>query len=108
MSFPNIPTITPTINIDRNQVINLILASIALEELSLAHLVNAEAEKIQAVLGTLENGPEGVVATTFSDLFEVNRSVERMLRAVIKKEMLLQFKLEDTIDLIPDILDAEV
>lgn len=100
MSMPNIPTITPTIDIDRGQVINLLLASIALEELSLAHIVNAEAEKIQAVLGTLEGGPDDVVAATIGDLFDVNRSAERMLRAVIKKEMLLQFKLEDTIDLL--------
>lgn len=99
MSFPNIPTITPSIDIDREQVINLLLASIALEEISLAHIVNAEAEKIQAILGTLEDGPEGVVATTIGDLYDANRFAEKMLRTVIKKEMLLQFKLEDTIDM---------
>lgn len=89
MSYPNIPTITPSIEIDRNQVINLLLASIALEEPSLAHLVNSEAEKLQAVLGTLVDGPPEVVATTLSDLLDTNKSVERMLRAAIKKEMLI-------------------
>ncbi len=53
MSFPTIPDITPTININRSDVINLLLASIAFEELGLAHIINAEAEKIQYILGTL-------------------------------------------------------
>lgn len=101
MSFPNIPSITPAIDLDRDQVINLLLASIALEELSLAHLVNSEAEKLQAVLGTLEDGPAGVIATNINDLLETNKSVEQILRAVIKNEMLLQFKLEDILDIKP-------
>ena len=53
MSQANIPNITPTITINRDDVINLLLASIALEELGLAHIINAEAEKIQYAIGTL-------------------------------------------------------
>ncbi|MDR5658559.1 hypothetical protein RH915_03550 [Serpentinicella sp. ANB-PHB4] len=49
MSFPNIPDVTPEIDIDREDVINLLLASIAFEELGLAHIFNAEAEKIQYI-----------------------------------------------------------
>ncbi|HUS88115.1 MAG TPA: hypothetical protein VMW91_01900 [Desulfosporosinus sp.] len=54
MSFPNIPDVTPNININVEDAINLLLASIAFEELGLAHVINAEAEKIQFVLGTLK------------------------------------------------------
>ena len=54
MSMPNIPNLNPTINIDRNDAVNIILSSIGMEELSLSHLLNAEAEKIQFSLGTLE------------------------------------------------------
>lgn len=96
MTFPNIPSVTPTIVINRKQVINLLLASIAFEELGLAHIINAEAEKLQAVLGTLPG--VSLTATSISQLLSVNQSVERTLRNVIKKEMLLQFKLENVLD----------
>jgi predicted transglutaminase-like cysteine proteinase len=97
MSFPNIPNVTPTIDIDREDVINLLLASIAFEELGLAHIINSEAEKIQAVLGTLPSS--SVRATTIADLLEINQSVNTTLKTVVKKEMLLQFKLEDVLEI---------
>lgn len=100
MSYPNIPDISPNIEICREDVINILLASIGLEELGLAHIINAEAEKIQYVLGTLGtncNPP----CPTVDDLIAINKSVERTLRTVIKNQMLLQFKLEDVVD-IPD------
>lgn len=88
MSMPNIPDVTPEITITREQAITLIIASVAFEELGLAHIINAEGEKIQTGLG---------LATTIDDLVIINNSVERTLRNVIKKEMLLQFKLEDAL-----------
>lgn len=97
MSFPNIPNITPTISLSRTDVINLLLASIAFEELSLAHIVNAEAEKIQAVVGTLPNS--SIVAATISDLLTINESVRKTLKSAIKKEMLLEFKLEEVLEI---------
>ncbi|MEI4828209.1 hypothetical protein WAX78_01855 [Bacillus sp. FJAT-53711] len=101
MSFPNIPNITPTISITPAQTIQLLLTSIALEELALAHIINAEAEKIQLVLGTLSHGttlsPSGV---SLSNLLAIDSSVQRTLRDVIKKEMLLEFKFENVLDLI--------
>lgn len=96
MSMPNIPNVTPTITINREDVINLLLASIALEELGLAHIINSEAEKIQFVLGTLD-GHTTPTPPTIDDLLKINGSVDLTLRDVIKKEMLLEFKLEDTL-----------
>ncbi len=47
MSLPNIPDVDAKIKITLEDSVNLILASIAFEELGLAHIINAEAEKIQ-------------------------------------------------------------
>ena len=95
MSYPNIPNISPDININFQDSVNLLLASIALEELALAHIVNAEAEKIQYVLGTLT---PGVTPPTISQLITINQDVRKTLQTVINKEMLLQFKLESVLD----------
>lgn len=92
MGMPNIPDITPSIKIKREEVVNLLLASIALEELGLAHIINAEGEKIQAVVN--QRG------CTLNSLLCIDKSVDKVLRDVIKKEMLLQFKLQDVLDLI--------
>ncbi|PGK30302.1 hypothetical protein CN907_27780 [Bacillus anthracis] len=99
MSQANIPNITPTISITPGQSISLIVASIAMEELALAHIINSEAEKTQFILGTLNTGitPPPV---TLSNLLTVNNSVKQTLQTVVKQEMLLQFKLENVLDLV--------
>ncbi len=80
MSLPNIPDIKPIIKLKRSEVIHLVIASIAMEEISLSHIMNAEAEKIQAILKLNPN---------ITEILEMNRSVERSMRNVIKKQMLL-------------------
>lgn len=103
MTFPNIPDVSPAIDIEREDVINILLASIAFEELGLAHIINAEAEKIQYVLGTLENeynktqDHRHCKRPTIDDLIAINNSINGTLRSVIKNQMLLQFKLEDVL-----------
>lgn len=98
MTFPNIPNISPEININTEEAVNLLLASIAFEELGLAHIINAEAEKIQFVLGTIHHH---TASTTLSieDLLKIDNSVVQTLRTVIKQQMLLQFKLEDVLSI---------
>ncbi|EEM56519.1 MULTISPECIES: hypothetical protein [Bacillus cereus group] len=92
MSQANLPNITPTITLTREESINLLLASIALEELGLAHIINAEAEKIQVALGTI---PGLSPFPTLSQILAINTSVNTTLQNVTKKEMLLQSKLEN-------------
>ncbi|MGG1399789.1 hypothetical protein ABE288_18520 [Bacillus salipaludis] len=102
MSNPNISNITPRISLSVGQTVPLLLSSIALEELALAHLLNAEAEKIQFVLGTLTPSRTRFAqeVVSLSNLLTLDSSVQRTLRDVIKKEMLLEFKFENTLDLI--------
>lgn len=97
MSFPNIPDVDASIDISTEDSVNLLLASVAFEELGLAHLINAEAEKIQYVLGTIEGQARLDPPPTLEELLLVNQSVDHTLRDIIKKEMLLQFKLEDVL-----------
>lgn len=108
MSYPTIPNIQPTITVTPEQTVPLLLASIALEELALAHIMNAEAEKLQFILGTLDGTtvtpPETV---SLADLLDMNTSVQRTLRDVIKKEMLLQFKFDNVLDLIDVLANLE-
>ena len=93
MSMPNIPDIMPKITITREETINLLLASVALEEIGLAHIINAEGEKIQAVV---KDGK----CVSLEDLIAIDKSVQTTLRDIIKKEILLEFKFENILELI--------
>ena len=73
MSMPNLPDV----QIDREDSLNTILASIGMEELSLAHLLNAEGEKIQIALGTLR---EGDSPFDVEDIYRINESARKMVR----------------------------
>lgn len=97
MSLPNIPNITPNISLTREDSIMLLLSSIAMEEMALSHIINAEAEKLQYVLGTLHDQPGDY---TLEDIMKVNKSAYRMMNSVTLKEILLQVKLSNVMDLL--------
>jgi hypothetical protein len=92
VGMPIIPDIKPKIEISFEETIRLLLASIALEELSLAHIMNAEAEKIQDIVKC--GG-----GNKLDDLLCIDKSVGKILRDVIKKEILLQFKFDNILEL---------
>jgi|GEM_PF-548769 len=93
MSMPTFPTSSPK----REESINQILSSIAMEELGLSHILNAEGEKIQYVLGTLEEGslPE---PATVDDVLKVNASVQNILKATAYNQMFLNDKMINAIN----------
>lgn len=97
MSQANIPNISPYISVTRYDATNLLLASIAMEELGLAHILNAEGEKIQFALGTLDDSSE---PATLDDILRVNDSVKEMLELSMKKEFFLESKLGKVADII--------
>lgn len=90
MSLPNIPNITPDITLSRCETLNLLLSSVAMEEIGLSHILQAEAERIQMFLGASGD-------PSLEELSSINRSTERLLRTVMKSQLLLQTKLEDII-----------
>ncbi|MDQ0417083.1 hypothetical protein J2Z48_001255 [Croceifilum oryzae] len=99
MSQANIPNITPTITLTREDVITLLLSSIAMEELGLSHILNAEGEKLQYVLGTLE-GVTTPFTPTLAELLAINNSVRQTISTLKKKEWILQEKLENVLRMI--------
>lgn len=92
MSTPNVPNITPSITLTRDDAINMLFSSIAMEELGLAHIINTEGEKIQFALGTLP-GLTGPPAT-LAQILSVNNSAQGLLGTILRQEMMLDSKLE--------------
>jgi hypothetical protein len=94
MSMPQIPEeeFRPSLC----EVIVDLLESIALEEIALSHLMNAEAEKIQAFVGKDLDFPTN---PSNHSIIKFNRNVNQFLEIVVMKEWLLLQKLEHVIDL---------
>ncbi|MCI8762410.1 MAG: collagen-like protein [Oscillospiraceae bacterium] len=88
MSLPTFPQIDPPLS--REGSLNEIISSIAAEELSLSHILNAEGEKLQYVLGTLPGLED---AAAFEEVMKVNRSVQDTLSDVMEQQALLTAKL---------------
>lgn len=84
----NLSPIEPPLS--REGSINEIISSIAAEELSLSHILNAEGEKLQYVLGTL---PGLEAAAALDEVMQVNQSVQETLSSVMEQQMLLTGKL---------------
>lgn len=78
------PVITSS-ETSRRQAITDIIESVALQQTALAHILNAEGEKLQRIIGCRETSHEKILAT--------NKSVESMVGAITRLEMVLQSKL---------------
>ncbi|MBP1736326.1 MAG: hypothetical protein H6Q60_207 [Oscillospiraceae bacterium] len=81
----SMPVITPGDG-TREQAITDLIESIALQETALSHILNAEGEKMQAVIAMEDVTPE--------QLLELNQSVEQLVGSITRLEMMLQSKLE--------------
>ena len=88
MSLPTFPKIDPPLS--REGSLNEIISSIAAEELSLSHILNAEGERLQYILGTLPGLEE---AADFDEVMKVNRSVQDTLSDVMEQQAMLTAKL---------------
>lgn len=97
MSLPSFPNIDPPIQ--REDAVNQILSSIAMEELGLSHILNAEGEKLQYILGTLP-GLSGPPATV-SDVLSANKSVRDMLETAVQNQIFLKSKMQGALTASP-------
>lgn len=80
----NISTARTRVIGPRDQAITDIVESVALQEAALAHILNAEGEKMQKFLQ---------IETDAEELMELNRSVTNLLGATARLESVLQTKL---------------
>ena len=98
MGLPTIPTITTTLQ----QAEALAIAALGMENLALAAVINSEAEKIQKAVAVVPTTITTVAdfVTVLSSLIAVDTSVTGVLRNVIKKEIILEFQLEEISELL--------
>ena len=90
LSMPNFPADTRPIG--RDEAVNQILASIALEELSLSHILNAGGEGLQHVLGMLPG--QSTSGATPGEIVAANESVRNLLEMSAQNQVILQEKME--------------
>jgi len=92
MSLPEFPSES---SLTREEAINQIISSIAMEELGLSHIINAEGEKMQYILGTIPglSGPDA----TIEDVLKVNDSVRSVLQSATESQSLLRNKLQNAL-----------
>ncbi len=78
------PIITPS-NVTRCQSVTDMIQSVALEQTALSHILNAEGEKLQALIK--------MPHATNEEILEANKSVRAMVDSVSRLELILQMKL---------------
>jgi hypothetical protein len=94
MGMPVVPSSAPP-DLDHRNAVAWVVVSVAYEELGLAHIINAEGEKIQKALGDI------MVAPTLAEvgkILAVNESVRDTLETIICKECILNMKLGKALD----------
>jgi len=84
-------------SLTRENAINQILTSIAMEEAGMSHILNAEGEKIKYVLGE-SNGIKPEQLATIDQLLKVNQSVQNLLETVTQQQILLKQKMERALE----------
>lgn len=93
MSMPNIPE--ELFRPSKGEVVVDLLKSIAMEETAISHLLNAEAEKIQAFVGKHLDFPS---CPSNRDIIKFNTQVFKLLDVIVMKEWLLLRKLENVME----------
>ena len=91
MSMPSFPCREEILT--RDEAINAILTSIALEETALSHIINAEGEKIQYIIAD--------DCADVCKVLKVNESVTALVDKIIDLQFILKMKLQVTKSFLP-------
>ena len=91
MGMPQIPDGKNRPNMD--EVIIDLLESIALEEMAISHILNAEGEKLQSVISSYKNNQTNICGLT-----KVTNNVNQTISNLIMKEWLLLSKFNNIKD----------
>ncbi|MDR0292754.1 MAG: hypothetical protein LBH95_01205 [Oscillospiraceae bacterium] len=83
MSMPEFPKLS---HLTRDEAINSILTSIAMEEAALSHILNAEGEKIQHVLADK--------CADIQKVMNINQSVTSLIDRIIDLQIILKNKMQ--------------
>ena len=70
----------------RGQAISDVFESVALQQAALAHILNAEGEKLQKIFSFED--------VTHQEILSANQSVESMVNSISKLEMVLKDKID--------------
>lgn len=81
-------------HIDKCCAASSVLQSIALQEAGLAHIINAEGEKIQKVVSMCD--------INVDDLLNTNASVESLIDKITALELVLKNKMDSILPLLDD------
>ncbi|QSO46638.1 hypothetical protein [Alicyclobacillus mengziensis] len=94
MTMPQIPEEKFRPSLD--EVVVDLMESIALEEIALSHLMNAEAEKIQMFVGKHDERHD---KPRIHEMIELNKMVNQLLEIVVMKEWMLLRKLQMVVEI---------
>lgn len=94
MSLPQFPK--PGTVLSRDEALDAILTSIAMEEVALSHIINAEGEKIQHVIRSAKQNKADIC-----DVMKVNDSAAALLEQVNDMQITLKNKLRLALKYLP-------
>ena len=95
-AFPN-PAEIPT----TEQALAAIIASVAMEEVALSHVINAESEKIKFVVECAKE--KGCENMNIDDILAVNKSVDEVLKRIVELQIILKKKFDTAVNFMPPI-----
>jgi hypothetical protein len=96
MSLPDSPEMKPGQSITKRESLALLLTSVAMNEISLSHIISAEADAIQAFV---KSRPEEL---SYMSVIRINNTASRLLEEVSNGQWLSLSKLDRILRLLTD------